>query len=150
MANGNEQAMHCIESRKSLKLVNLRHLGFGGRRSGDLADTYVDHYETRLLVVTMITIICCFLDATFTLNLLSVGATELNVFMATLIETDINTFIQFKIALTSLSLVLLVIHKNFSIGGIVRVLHILYFFCASYLTLIAYELYLFTLVSANF
>ncbi len=145
MENRTEPALACADSRKSLKLLNLRHLGIGGRRKGDLANTYVDHYETRLLVVTMITIICCYLDATFTLNLLSVGASELNIFMATLIETDINTFIQLKIALTSLSLVLLVIHKNFSIAGTVRVLYVLYFFCASYVTLVIYELYLFTL-----
>ncbi|MEL7451444.1 MAG: DUF5658 family protein [Pseudomonadota bacterium] len=134
------------ESRKSLKLLNLRHLGIGGRRRGDAANTYVDHYETRLLVVTMTTIICCFLDAAFTLNLLSVGATELNVFMATLIEADVRTFVQLKIALTSLSLILLVIHKNFTVGGMFRVLHVLYFFCGCYLALIVYELYLFTLV----
>lgn len=134
------------DNRKSLKLINFRHLGIGGRRKGELTNTYVDHYETRLLVVTMTTIICCFLDATFTLNLLSVGATELNIFMASLIETDVNTFIQLKIALTSLSLVLLVIHKNFSIAGMLRVMHVLYFFCASYIALIIYELYLFTLV----
>ena len=146
MMKGLNLALDNDESRKSLKLLNLRHLGIGGRRRGDDANTYVDYYETRILVVTMITIICCFLDAAFTLNLLSVGATELNLFMATLIETDVHMFVQLKIALTSLSLILLVIHKNFMVGGMLRVLHVLYFFCGCYLTLIGYELYLFSLV----
>ncbi|MEM9058045.1 MAG: DUF5658 family protein [Pseudomonadota bacterium] len=134
------------ENRKSLRLWNPRHLGIGGRRAGDAVNTYVDRYEPSLLIVTMVTIVCCFLDAAFTLKLLSVGATELNLFMATLIEADIRTFVQLKIALTSLSLILLVIHKNFTVGGVLRVSHVLYFFCAGYLSLVAYELYLFTLV----
>ena len=128
-------------------LINARHLGFGGRRTGDAANAYVDHYEPHLLLVAAAIVLCSNFDAAMTLHLIANGAVELNLAMAVLIEADIRQFVYAKIALTCLSVVLLVVHKNFRVlGSSVRVVHLLYGVLAGYLTLVGYELWLFSLL----
>lgn len=127
-------------------LINPRHLGFGGRRTGDATNAYVDHYEPHLLLIAAAIVLCSNFDAAMTLHLISNGAVELNVAMAMLIETDVRHFVYAKIALTCLSVVLLVIHKNFRVFGTLRVMHLLYGILAGYLTLVGYEIWLFSLL----
>ena len=98
----------------------------------------------RLFAVVMIIITCSCLDAVITLELLSRGAIELNTLMARLIETDVQQFINVKIALTGLSLVFLVVHKNFRLWGSFTVTHLIYGICIGYSVLVAYELRLLT------
>lgn len=80
------------------------------------------------------------MDAAFTLRLLSAGAVELNAVMAILIEDDVRKFVVFKLALTSLAVLLLVIHHDARIGSWLRVRHVHYATIAGYAVLISYEL----------
>ncbi|MDH3647549.1 MAG: DUF5658 family protein [Gammaproteobacteria bacterium] len=132
------------DRRQKLSTVNLRHLGLQGRRQsfrrpGDEANHYVDWYEPRLMILGLAIILCSCTDAFFTLNLLQIGAVEMNILMARLIETDVQAFVNAKIALTSLCVTLLVIHKNFRLSSGVTVEHLLLFILAGYITLLGYE-----------
>ena len=125
--------------------INARHLGFFGRRRGarrndEDENHYVDWYQPRLLYVTIATALLSFLDAALTLNLLSLGAIEINTLMAHLINTDVQKFVNIKVALTLLTLVFLVIHSNFRLFRFVRVNRVIYVLFFGYLTLILYEI----------
>ncbi len=135
-----------LDRRRASPLINPRHLGIGARRETDEVNTYVDSYESHLLFVAMAIVLCSNFDAAMTLHLIANGAVELNLAMATLIEIDIRYFVHAKIALTCLSVVLLVVHKNFRVFGAVRVVHLLYAALAGYVALVIYELWLFSLI----
>lgn len=130
------------DRRKTLAWINARHLGIEGRRSIDKVNRYVDHYEPMLIIPVLLIVFCSILDAILTLDLLSKGARELNVLMATLIETDLQQFFSVKMGLTGLSIVFLVVHKNFRIYNNFLVSHFIYLFAFLYSGLIGYELLL--------
>lgn len=124
---------------------NARHLGIFGRRRGarrtdEGVDRYVDWYSPHLLYLTIATALLSFMDAALTLNLLTLGAIEINTLMAHLINTDVQKFVNIKVALTLLTLVFLVIHSNFKLFRFVRVNRVIYFLFGAYLTLIIYEI----------
>lgn len=136
---------HERDRRGSLHPVNLRHLGLGARRqhcrrAGDATQHYVDWYEARVLVSGLGIVVCSCLDAFFTLTLLQMGAVELNALMAGLIESDIQQFVSLKIGVTSLSVLLLVIHYKFRIFNRLRVEYLIHFAFAAYLVLMGWEL----------
>ena len=110
----------------------------GGRRATD--GVYVDRYERHLLWCTVGVLVLCALDAAFTLSLLAKGAVELNAIMAALIEEGVFKFVSVKLALTSLAIIILVIHHNVRLRVGLKVWHIQYFILAGYLTLITYEI----------
>lgn len=126
--------------RVALNWVNFRHIGFNGRRTGDRVNSYVDSYEARYLLAVMITMCCCAVDAFLTLLLLDRGAVEVNLLMDSLILKDMQLFVNLKLALTGLCLVLLVVHKNFIIFRALKVSHLLYAFTFLYMMLNYYQL----------
>lgn len=75
------------------------------------------------------------------------GGEELNWFMAILIEDSVEKFVSFKLALTSLALLLLVIHHNVQLTGRMRVRHLKYMALIGYSALIGYELHLLELAA---
>jgi hypothetical protein len=87
----------------------------------------------------MIILMCC-LDAFFTLILISNGAVEMNFFMDWLIKRDVQTFAVVKMAVTSLALVILVMHFNFRIYRIIAVRYLMYALVPVYMALIAHEI----------
>ncbi|MDP1614244.1 MAG: DUF5658 family protein [Methylococcales bacterium] len=103
---------------------------------------YVDRYSGHLMLCTVAILLLGVLDAFFTLNILARGGEELNWVMAQLIEDSTQKFISFKLALTSMALILLVIHHNVRLTGKIRVWHIKYLILSGYTVLIGYELYL--------
>ena len=119
--------------------INTRHWGFNPRRDGQAVNSYVDRYEASLLAPALLVMLCSILDAFLTLELIRGGAVELNYLMANLMQKDLALFIQSKIALTGLSIIFLVVHKNFRVFRSVTVSHVLYFLAAIYLSLISYE-----------
>ncbi|MEM7083485.1 MAG: DUF5658 family protein [Pseudomonadota bacterium] len=151
--------MHSIVTRRSddrrqpPPFFSKYTLGIAGRRvaarRADDTTVYVDRYEWPVIMVAIGIVIMSAMDAAFTLSLLSKGAIELNTLMAVLIETDVRKFVGFKLGLTILGVLLLVIHKNvhLSLGFTVNRLAQLAF--AGYVVLISYELWLFYLI-ANF
>lgn len=135
------------DRRRFFSLINLRHLGFrarrrGGRRVGENRNCYVDRYEEpRLLFFSLAIIIMSSLDAVLTLLLLDLGkATELNPLMAALMEKGAMHFFHTKYVLTSLAVLLLVIHNNFTLLGFFRTIHLIFLLFSGFLLLIAYEL----------
>ena len=114
----------------------------GGRRADDNRPAYVDRYEPHLFFVVTAILLLSAMDAAFTLRLLAAGAVELNALMLVLIEDDVRKFVGFKLALTSLAMLLLVIHHHFPLGAGLKVRHLHYLIFVAYCTLIGYELVL--------
>lgn len=101
---------------------------------------YLDHYDARLFVPSLIILVLCMIDAHITLNLLALGATELNTFMKIAIEKGVIIFLVTKYAMTATSVVFLVIHHQFRIFNIVQVRHIIYGYAWVYIVLLTYEI----------
>jgi hypothetical protein len=76
----------------------------------------------------------------FTLLLINNGAMEMNILMDWLIKKDIQTFAAVKMAVTSLALLVLVMHFNFRIYRIFAVRHLMYALVPMYMALIAHEI----------
>lgn len=93
-------------------------------------------------MVAMAIVFMSCLDAFFTLNLLGLGAQEINYFMRVLIESDIDSFLMVKLGATSLGVICLVAFERFRLGGLLKVRRILEGLCAIYACLIVWELYL--------
>jgi len=113
-----------------------------GRRVEDRQHGYVDWYEPQLLFVVISILLLSFADAVLTLNLLKMGAVEVNSFMAYLIERDIQLFAWTKMTLTGLCLVVLAAHANFRWLRMFRVERTLHLILPAYVLLITYEIVL--------
>ena len=111
------------------------------RRQTDAHAHYVARYDERLFAVSLGILLLCCLDALFTLELLGMGAREINLFMAALLDIGIATFVSTKLALTGIGVVFLVAHAAFRVGGTLRVRHILYTILGSYMTLFVYQVW---------
>jgi len=105
---------------------------------------YVDVHETWLLVLCLFIISLSTLDAFFTLNLLQNGSKELNPFMDYLIRQDHQLFISVKYFISAVSLITLVMLKNFKLFGYISGYHILFGYAAAYSILVSYELVMLT------
>ena len=142
------------DRRQSMPFFCSFHLGLKtGRRVGERRATgrgepvYVDCYATHLMLCAIGILFLSIADAFFTLNILANGGEELNWFMAILIEYSVEKFVSFKLALTSLALLLLVIHHNVQLTGRMRVRHLKYMALIGYSALIGYELHLLELAA---
>lgn len=110
------------------------------RREADGAVHVVDWHEAHLLAVSITILLLCSADAWLTLNLLELGASELNPFMAKLIYHDLTVFTAAKMALTGGGVVTLVMLSRIKVAGPIRVRHLLYGVLIGYGWLVAYEL----------
>jgi hypothetical protein len=120
----------------------LRPRRRAGRRTGDELRILLDWHEPRVLYLALAILLMSCADALFTLNLLAVGGAELNGVMLLLLGQGIRWFLWAKIGLTGLSIVMLVISARRRLLGRVPVLWLLRLFCAGYVVLIGWELYL--------
>lgn len=130
-------------SLKSFAYGSFRPRRRHGRRDGDHDRIFLDWHEPRVLYLALAIVLMCAADALFTLNLLAIGAEEVNVLMHTLLIHDVRVFLAIKIGVTSVSVVLLAIAARRRFLGMVSVLRVLQVFCAAYGMLIAYELWMF-------
>jgi hypothetical protein len=119
------------------------------RRPTDDQKYVIDWHDTGLFMVAMAIILMSLMDALFTLNLLSLGAEEINYFMKVLIESGSSTFLLVKLAATAGGVVMLVAFARFRLCGVLRVRRILEVLCGVYACLIIWELYLLVAVAAN-
>jgi len=117
-----------------------------GRREADGHLYLFDWYEPRVLYLALGVLLLSCIDALFTLNLLNHGAAEANIFMASALERGIDGFLTSKISMTGIPLVFLVAVVRRKFLGACSVERLLQFFCAGYLLLICYEIYLFEFV----
>jgi len=144
------------DRRQGVPFFCFFHLGIKpGRRVGERRieassgrAAYVDRYANHLMLCVIGIMLLSICDAVFTLKILANGGEELNWFMLILIEDSVEKFIAFKMALTSLALVMLVIHQNVRIFYQMRVRHLKYMILIGYSALIGYELYLLELASS--
>ena len=117
-----------------------------GRRETDNHLFLFDWYEPRVLYLALGVLLLSCTDALFTLNLLNHGATEANFIMASALERGIDGFLASKISLTVIPLVFLVAVVRRKFLGACTVELLLQFFCAGYLLLICYQIYLFEFI----
>jgi hypothetical protein len=125
---------------------NFRPRRRDSRRTADSHHYLFDWHEPRILYLTLSILLLSCVDALFTLNLLNAGATEANIIMAKMLEHSVDKFIAVKIIVTTLSLVIMVVASRRQFIGPVSVEHLLQAFCAGYLLVICYEIYLFKFI----
>jgi len=112
------------------------------RRAVDDQCFLVDIYDPGLVMVALAIVLMSCLDAFFTLQLLSFGASEINYFMKGLIESDITSFLTVKLLATCTGVVFLTATARYRLGGAIPVRRILEGLCAVYACLIIWELFL--------
>ena len=131
------------DRRKSVGVINRRHLGVGGRRStengGAKANSYVDIYETTLVLKALLLVVLSTLDAALTQILIAAGASELNGFVGYMLGDANGMFVPMKVGVTGLAAIFLVIHHNFVIYRVLRVRTILRALVLVYAALVLYE-----------
>ena len=116
------------------------------RREGEPVAYYTDWYSVPLFLLAVGIVLLCVADAFFTLQLISLGASELNPLMAYLLDKGLYLFVGIKMALTVSAIIVLVMHQRFAFFRLVKTYHILLLTFLSYAALIAYEL---TLLGLN-
>ena len=111
----------------------------GQRRSDDGDDnTYVDFHGPHVTAAAIAIMILCILDAFFTLMLIERGSSELNPFMAWILEIDTVWFYVSKYLITAVCVLWVVMHKHFDFFGF-KGRHILLGTIACYGSLITYQ-----------
>jgi Domain of unknown function (DUF5658) len=112
------------------------------RRLEDSQFHSLDWYSAHLLAVTIGVLLLSVADAFLTLVLLQSGAAEVNPVMAALVYRDAALFTVLKMALTSVSLILMVFLARYRFMRVLQVTWVLYGVLIVYMTLIAYEIWL--------
>lgn len=116
-----------------------------GRRDRDHERIYLDWHEPRVLYLVLAIVLMCCADALFTLNLMAIGAEEMNALMGALIARDVEHFLAIKIGVTCVSVVLLAFAARRQFLVVIPVYRVLQVFCAGYVALIIWELWLFSI-----
>lgn len=121
--------------------ASLRGSRRSSRRAEDLQrHQFVDVYSPAFLLVILVILSLCILDAFFTLELINRGAQELNPVMAFFLQMGHLPFLMVKYLLTASGLMALLILKNCTIwGGRISARAVLLTIPFLYFTLIAYE-----------
>jgi hypothetical protein len=111
------------------------------RRSAERHVVVTDWFQPQWLALTIGILLLCFVDAIFTLTLISNGASEVNPLMAPLLKGSGHSFGYWKIGLTAVGLITLTVLARLRFWGR-AVGTLLYVFLAGYLVLVGYELFL--------
>jgi hypothetical protein len=114
------------------------------RRLDDSRFQALDWHGAHLLAVSIGILILNVADAFLTLELMSRGAVEANPIMAMLIDGNPVLFATLKVALTGLSVMLLVLLGCYRFMRVLRVEMILYGVLVAYLVLIGHEISMLT------
>ncbi len=123
---------------------NFRPRRRSSRRADDSHRFIFDWHEPRLLYVALAIVLLSCTDALFTLNLLHIGAVEVNLFMDNMITVGVERFLWVKISTTVVSVTALVFTAQRHFMGWFRVIRLLELICVGYVVLIVYEIYLFS------
>lgn len=116
----------------------------GQDRRGRQSDPsyYIDLHEPWVLFVVAMTLILSVTDVFNTLTLLAAGGSELNPFMKVLIEHNTWLFFTLKYIMTAVGLLVLVMHRHFSIFRVIRADYLLVLVLFGYIVLVIYEFWL--------
>lgn len=113
----------------------------GGRRAGE-SDLPVDFHEPWLLVLAIAMLLLSVVDAFLTVTLMNDGAAEANPVLAFVLDEHPRLFAVVKMALTGLSVVVLVAVARMRVFKLVPARLFLQGLVAGYLALVCYELWL--------
>jgi hypothetical protein len=115
------------------------------RREEEDQDYYVDRYDAKYLALVLSILILCVFDAYFTLKIIHFGGKELNPLMIKFLDRapEISLFVKYVI--TVISLIILLMHKNFILFGKVKAYFFLYVIFSLYFLLVLYEVVFFFL-----
>jgi hypothetical protein len=108
----------------------------------------LDWHGPHLLAVSIGILILNVADAFLTVALLSGGAIEVNPIMAILVSGNIAVFVALKVAVTGMSVMLMVFLARYRFMRLVRVEFVLYAVLAAYAGLIIYEIEMLQRLSA--
>ncbi len=120
------------------------------RRLDDSRYFSVDWHASHLLAVAISILLLSFCDAFLTLMLLDGGAQEMNPVMDLVVHGDAALFAGLKMAMTGLSVVLMVCLARYRFMRVVRVEFALYAILIGYITLIGYEFWMLQLGKEGF
>jgi Domain of unknown function (DUF5658) len=112
------------------------------RRLNDSRFHPIDWYSAHLLAVSIGILLFSAADAFLTGILLVHGADEINPVMAVLVYRSVAAFAAFKMAMTGISLVVMVILARYRFMRVIRVEMVLYAVLAVYAWLIGYEIWM--------
>lgn len=112
------------------------------RRGDESRFHTLDWHGAHLLAVSISILIFSIADAFLTLELISAGAMEINPLMATFISGDVTVFAELKMAMTGLSVLLMVLLSRYRFMRLVRVEILLYGALLAYVSLIGYEVWM--------
>jgi hypothetical protein len=118
----------------------------GPRRREDMSLTSTDWHHPQWLAVGMIIVLLSAADALLTLRLLAAGASEVNPLMARVVHGDAYVFALLKMLLTTGGVVLLTLVARLRAFGRVPVGAVLYTVLFAYAGLVAYELWLLSIL----
>jgi hypothetical protein len=110
------------------------------RRTQDARYQAIDWHGAHLWATSIGILIFSVADAFLTMNLISKGAIEVNPLMAAVIGRNVTAFAAIKIAITGVSVMLMVFLARYRFMRVVRVEIILYCVFAAYVMLIFHEL----------
>lgn len=118
------------------------------RRSTDrVTDVYFDRHEPRTVYLSLGILLLCITDAFFTLYLMKNGGKEISPLMDYLIQQGELTFFIIKYLATAAAVLVVLMHKNFTVFKYFLGYHGLYLMLASYVILIIYEISIVTIIN---
>lgn len=134
-----------VERRTHVLFTDWRYAWRGRRtatrRDGENAEMGTDLYEPQLFVIAVGILLLSAADAMFTLTLIATGqAWEANPLMRVLIQHDVQTFVNLKLALTSGGLLFMVACADMRLLRLFRVRNIMLGLLFLYSGLVAYEI----------
>ena len=112
------------------------------RRLDDSRFRSLDWYDAHLLAAAIGIVLLSVVDAFLTLTLLQSGADEVNPVMAALVYRSTAAFAALKMAMTSVSVVMLVFLARYRFMRVIRVQAVMYLVLIAYAGLISYEVWM--------
>jgi Domain of unknown function (DUF5658) len=112
------------------------------RRLNDLRYHPLDWYSAHLLAVSLGILLLSAADAFLTSILLLHGADEVNPIMAVLVYRSVAAFAAFKMAMTGISIIVMVFLSRYRFMRTLRVDLVLYGVLVIYIWLIGYEIWM--------
>ena len=143
---------NCRRERSDRRQVNKRNIFYslfmkqraGERRLGYSNDnTYVDLHGPYVSAAAIVVMILTILDAFFTLLLIERGSSELNPFLALMLDINTIWFYTSKYLITAVCVLWIVMHNHFTFFGF-KGKYILTWTIAGYGVLITYQLSMLT------
>ncbi len=147
--SGELSAKRRIPDRRKKPTSPLNWRFYYGRRKGNRRATdaqsnyYVDRYSFWAAMAALGIVVLSVVDSYFTLILIKQGAVEINPVMRFALRFGTYPFFFIKYFLTIVSVIILLIHKNFSIGRYISIKNVILGLGLAYFVLVVYEFVLY-------